>query len=75
MGFKSSLVYFILPVFKEFKQAYCVYHAGWDEGPCFTSRRLHEAVLRVIVPPAEAPALCHHGRAPTNINKNLFKLS
>ena len=38
-------------------------HAGWAEGPCLTSRRNHKAVLRVIVlPPAGALALYHHGR-------------
>ena len=26
-------------------------HAGWAEGSCVTSRRIHEAVLRVIVSP------------------------
>ena len=42
----------------------CFDDAGRAEGSCVTSRRFYEAVLRVIVsPPAEAPALCHHGRS------------
>jgi hypothetical protein len=28
---------------------------------CVTSRRFHEAVLRVIASPSWGPALCHHG--------------
>jgi len=28
-----------------------------------TSRRFHEAVLRVIVSPSWGPALCHNGRS------------
>ena len=37
-------------------------HAGWAEGLCGTSRRIHEAVFGVIVSPlAGAPALFHHG--------------
>jgi hypothetical protein len=36
-------------------------HAGWAEGSCVTSRRFHEAVLRVIVFSSWGPALCHHG--------------
>ena len=40
-------------------------HAGWAEGSCVTSRRIHEAVLRVIIsPPAGAPALCRRGPSP-----------
>ena len=38
-------------------------HAGWARGSCVTSRRFHEAVLRVIVSPSWGPALCHHGRS------------
>jgi hypothetical protein len=38
-------------------------HAGRAEGLCVTSRRFHEAVLRVIVSPSWGPALCHHGRS------------
>ena len=39
-------------------------HAGWAEGSCVTFRRIHEAVLRVIVsPPAGAPALGLHWRS------------
>jgi hypothetical protein len=43
--------------------AYTGEHAGWAEGSCASSRRFHEAVLQVIVPPAGTPALCHHGRS------------
>jgi hypothetical protein len=34
-------------------------HPGWAEGSCVTSRRFHEAILRVIVSPSWGPALCH----------------
>jgi hypothetical protein len=39
-------------------------HAGLVEGSCVTSRRFHEAVLRVIDSPAAgATALYHHGQS------------
>ena len=43
-------------------------HAGWAEGSCVTSRRFHEAALRVIVSPSWGPALCHHGRSGYLLN-------
>jgi hypothetical protein len=32
------------------------FHAGWAEGPCVSSLRFHEAVLRVIVSPSWGPS-------------------
>jgi hypothetical protein len=38
-------------------------NSGWAAGPCVTSQRLREAVLRLIASPTGAPAHCRQGRS------------